>query len=175
MHKLLALAAALFTLHFAPAVHAHGSEPHSADKHRLPNLDPIEKPFGRTGDPRKVTRTIRIDGYDTMRYTPAEITVRQGETIRFVVHNAGKVMHETVLGTLEELQEHAEAMRKNPTMEHDEPYMVHVAPGQSGEMVWQFTQPGEFHFGCLIPGHFEAGMRGRIKVVAAADPNTPKR
>jgi uncharacterized cupredoxin-like copper-binding protein len=166
MHRFLALAAALVALHFAPAAHAHGSEPHSAEKHRPPNLDPIEKPFGRTGDPKKVTRTIRIDGHDTMRYTPDRITIRQGDTIRFVVHNAGKVMHETVLGTLAELQEHAELMRKNPTMEHDEPYMVHVAPGQSGEMIWQFTEAGEFLFGCLIPGHFEAGMRGRITVVA---------
>jgi uncharacterized cupredoxin-like copper-binding protein len=167
MHRFLAVAAAVLALHFAAEVHAHGTEPHSADKHRPPNLDPIEKPFGRTGDAKKVTRTIRIDGHDTMRYTPADITVRQGETVRFVVHNAGKVMHEIVLGTLQELEEHAEAMRKHPNMEHDEPYMVHVAPGQSGEMIWQFTEAGEFHFGCLIPGHFEAGMRGRIKVVAA--------
>jgi uncharacterized cupredoxin-like copper-binding protein len=44
--------------------------------------------------------------------------------------------------------------------------MVHLAPGQSGEVIWQFTEPGEFHFGCLVPGHFEAGMKGRIRVVA---------
>jgi uncharacterized cupredoxin-like copper-binding protein len=174
MHKLLAAAAAFLFLHFAPAVHAHGTEAHGNVKHLPPNLDPVVKPFGRTGDPKKVSRTIRIDGFDTMRYTPAEITVRQGDTVRFIVTNRGKVMHETVLGTLDELQEHAEWMRKHPTMEHDEPYMVHVAPGQSGEMIWQFTEVGEFHFGCLIPGHFESGMRGRIRVVARAGDGTRK-
>ncbi|UCG99308.1 MAG: cupredoxin family protein [Burkholderiales bacterium] len=166
MHRFLAPAAAVLALSFAPAVHAHGGEPHSADKHRPPNLDALEKPFGRTGDPKMVSRTIRIDGHDTMRYTPAEITVRQGETVRFIVYNAGRTMHEIVLGTLDDLQQHAEAMRRHPNMEHDEPYVAHVAPGQSGEMIWQFTEAGDFHFGCLIPGHFEAGMRGRIKVVA---------
>jgi uncharacterized cupredoxin-like copper-binding protein len=33
-------------------------------------------------------------------------------------------------------------------------------------VIWQFTPPGEFHFGCLVPGHFEAGTKGCITVVA---------
>jgi uncharacterized cupredoxin-like copper-binding protein len=103
-----------------------------------------------------------------MRYTPAAINVRQGETVRLIVRNRGQVMHELVLGTLAELKEHAEWMKKHPGMQHDEPYMAHVGPGESGEIVWQFTQPGEFYFGCLIPGHFEAGMIGRIVVRSAA-------
>lgn len=148
----------------ASAALAHGTQPH----HAGPNLEMVEKPFGRTGDPKKVTRTIRIGAYDTMRYSPSQITVRQGETVRFVVTNHGKIMHEIVLGTMQELMEHAEVMKKHPTMEHDEPYMVHLAPGKRGEIVWQFTQPGEFYFACLIPGHFEAGMKGSIKVVATA-------
>lgn len=166
MHRCLAIAAVLLALSVAPSVHAHGTESHASERHRPPNLDAVEKSFGRTGDPRKVTRTIRIAGDDTMRYTPAEFTVRQGEMVRFVVYNAGKTMHEIVFGTVDELQRHAELMRRYPNMEHDEPYMAHVAPGQSGEIIWQFTEAGEFHYGCLIPGHFEAGMRGRIKVVA---------
>lgn len=27
------------------------------------------------------------------------------------------------------------------------------------------TKPGTFHYGCLVPGHFEAAMKGRIEVV----------
>jgi uncharacterized cupredoxin-like copper-binding protein len=73
-------------------------------------------------------------------------------------------MHEIVFGTMQELKEHAELMRKNPGMEHDEPYMAHVAPGKAERIVWQFTKPGEFYFGCLIPGHFEAGMVGKVTV-----------
>ncbi len=101
---------------------------------------------------------------DAMRFTPAAIDVKRGETIRFEVANSGKVMHEMVLGTLQDLKEHAEMMRKHPGMEHDEPYMAHVAPGKTAAIVWQFTKPGEFHYGCLVPGHFEAGMVGKITV-----------
>ena len=92
------------------------------------------------------------------------MTVTRGETIRFVVRNDGKVMHEMVLGTAQALKEHAEMMKKFSGMEHDEPYMVHVAPGKTGEIVWQFTQSGTVQFGCLIPGHFEAGMIGKVEV-----------
>jgi len=121
-----------------------------------------EKVFGREGDPRKVVRTIRVEMSDAMRFTPAELRIRQGDTVRFVVKNSGKVMHEMVLGTMRELKEHSELMKKHPGMEHDEPYMAHVAPGKTEHMVWQFTKAGEFYYGCLIPGHFEAGMIGRI-------------
>ena len=58
----------------------------------------------------------------------------------------------------------ADVQRKFPDMEHDEPCMAHVAPGKQGELVWQFTQPGEFYYGCLVPGHFEAGMVGKVRV-----------
>lgn len=67
-----------------------------------------------------------------------------------------------VLGTAEELKKHAELMKKFPGMEHEEPHMTHK-PGKSGE-IWQFTQAGEFQFACLIPGHFEADMVGKVTV-----------
>jgi uncharacterized cupredoxin-like copper-binding protein len=123
-----------------------------------------EKPFGKAADPKKAARTIRVDMADTMRFTPTEIAVKRGDTVRFVATNRGKVMHEMVLGTMQELREHAELMKKHPGMEHDEPHMLHVAPGKSGEMGWRFTRAGEFFYGCLVPGHFEAGMLGRITV-----------
>jgi uncharacterized cupredoxin-like copper-binding protein len=160
-------AAVIVSLSAGSSVYGHGSEEmHARQKERSARLDMVEKSFGRTGDPRHVTRTIHINGDDSMRFTPSQITVKQGETIRFVVQNSGKTMHEAVLGTMADLKEHAELMRKFPGMEHEEPYMVHVAPGQSGEMIWQFTQAGEFFFGCLVAGHFEAGMLGRIQVAA---------
>jgi uncharacterized cupredoxin-like copper-binding protein len=124
----------------------------------------VETAFGRTGDPRKIVRTIRVDMADNMRFTPANLEVKQGDTVRFVVKNSGKQLHEMVLGSLDELRAHAELMRKHPGMEHDEPYMAHVAPGKTAELVWQFTKAGEFHYGCLVAGHFEAGMVGRIRV-----------
>ena len=142
---------------------AHGH----TDSHRPAAVDyskAEETAFGKAADPKKAVRTIRIDMADTMRFTPAAITVKRGDTVRFVATNRGKVMHEMVLGTMQELREHAEMMKKHPGMEHDEPHMLHVAPGKSGEMGWRFTQAGEFLYGCLVPGHFEAGMVGRITV-----------
>jgi len=161
-----ALSAVVLGVSLAPPALGHGSQ-HAGAQHLPANLDPVERPFGRTGDPKQAKRTVYISGHDDMTFRPSHLTVRQGETVRFVVRNDGRVQHELVLGTLEELQQHADWMRRFPNMEHEEPYMVHLAPGQSGEIVWQFTQPGEFHFGCLVAGHFDAGMKGRIRVVAA--------
>jgi uncharacterized cupredoxin-like copper-binding protein len=150
---------------FAAAAFAHGdgtdNMPHrtAAEYSKAP-----EMPFGRAADPAKAARTITINMSDAMRYDPSEITVQRGERIRFVVRNGGKTMHEMVLGSLDELKEHGELMKKFPDMEHDELHMAHVPPGKSLEMGWQFSRAGEFFFGCLVPGHFEAGMLGRIVV-----------
>ena len=143
---------------------AHGGAKH-ADKPGTFDAGKVEDTaFGRQGDPAKAARTIRVDMGDTMRFKPAAITVKRGETVRLVATNRGQVLHEMVLGTAEELKKHADLMKRFPGMEHDEPHMTHVPPGQSGEIVWQFTKPGEFRFACLIPGHFEAGMVGRVTV-----------
>ena len=123
-----------------------------------------ETAFGRAADPRKAKRTIRVEMSDAMRFQPGEIRVRRGEVIRFVPVNRGQVTHELVIGTLDELKSHAELMRNHPHMEHDEAHMAHVAPGKSGEIGWQFTRAGEFFYACLIPGHFEAGMIGKVTV-----------
>jgi len=123
-----------------------------------------EKAFGKAGDPKKVTRTVTFHMSDKMRFDPSRITVKRGETIRFVAKNDGKLLHEMVFGTTKELKEHAELMKKFPDMEHDEPYMTHVAPGKTGEIIWQFTKAGEFDFACLISGHYDAGMTGKVIV-----------
>jgi uncharacterized cupredoxin-like copper-binding protein len=157
--------ALLITLILCGPAAAHEKDPHGKKAGARP-ISNEEKAFGREGDPRKATRTVRIDMSDAMRFRPAELNVKQGEIVRFVVKNAGKTMHEMVLGTINELKEHAELMKKHPGMEHEEPYMAHVAPGKTERFVWQFTKPGEFYYGCLIPGHFEAGMIGRINVSA---------
>lgn len=60
--------------------------------------------------------------------------------------------------------EHAGMMLKMPAMTHADPNMIPLVAGQQGELVWQFTRPGEFDFACLVPGHLEAGMTGKISV-----------
>jgi uncharacterized cupredoxin-like copper-binding protein len=82
------------------------------------------------------------------------------------VQNNGKQMHEFVIGTKAENAKHAELMIKFPNMEHDEPYMAHVPPGKTGEIVWTFNRAGSFEFACLIAGHYGAGMVGTINVSA---------
>jgi len=155
-----AVMASLFAI--TGAAHAHGDKPHAKP------TGPVrmeQKDWGIAGDPKAVTRTIEIRMTDRMRFTPNRIEVAQGETIRFVHHNGGKIMHEFVLGTKKELDEHAALMLKFPGMEHDEPYMAHVGPAKRGEIVWTFNRSGEFDFACLIPGHYQAGMVGKVRVV----------
>lgn len=146
-----------------PAAQAHEAHKKAAGA-KPAAISTEEKAFGRQGDPKRATRTIQVDMSDAMRFSPASLSVAQGETVRFVVKNSGKVMHEFVLGTLAELKEHAVLMKKFPNMEHDEPYMAHVAPGKTEIIVWQFSKAGDFHYGCLLPGHFEAGMVGSLSV-----------
>ena len=123
-----------------------------------------EHAWGRQGDPKKAVRAIDIDMNDDMRFTPSKVKVKRGETVRFVVRNSGKVMHEMVIGTEAALRRHAELMMKHPGMEHDEPYMAHVPPGGKEEIAWTFTKAGTFMYGCLVPGHWEAGMKGTVVV-----------
>lgn len=119
---------------------------------------------GRPGDPGKVDRTIDMTMDDTMRFTPSQINAKSGETLRFVVRNTGKLPHEMVIGSMKELQEHAQTMRGMPDMKHAEPNQITLAPGQRGGLVWQFDMAGTVDFACLIPGHLEAGMAGKVQV-----------
>jgi uncharacterized cupredoxin-like copper-binding protein len=150
-------------------VHAHQGDKHAAASGPVRKE---QKPWGIAGDAKAVSRTIAISMSDDMRFTPDRIQVREGETVKFVVRNAGKVMHEIVIGTKQELDEHAALMQKFPNMEHDEPYMAHVSPGKKGELVWNFNRPGTFDYACLIAGHYQAGMVGKITVTPRSKEQT---
>lgn len=141
---------------------AHGEKPHAAPQ----VVAKEQKDWGIAGEARLVKRTITLAMTDNMRFTPDRIEVKQGETVRLRIQNQGRLLHELVLGTTGELAAHAEQMAKHPGMEHDEPYMVHVDPGKSGEIIWTFNRAGQFEFACLIAGHFQAGMKGTITVRA---------
>lgn len=99
--------------------------------------------IGKAGDPAKVTRSVTVDMNDTMRFTPASISVREGEVIRFAVRNSGRLKHEMVIGSANELKEHAQLMAKFPDMEHAEPNQVTLAPGKTGNIIWQFGRRGK--------------------------------
>jgi uncharacterized cupredoxin-like copper-binding protein len=155
-------ASAVLTLGVATAVFAHGD---AGQGHAGKPPKKEQTAWGIAGEARQVRRTIEIDMSDQMRFSPDRFEVALGETLRLRIRNAGKQLHELVIGTEKDLKEHAELMKKHPGMEHDEPYMAHVAAGKTGEIIWRFNRAGDFLYGCLIPGHWDAGMLGRIRVV----------
>ncbi|MBC8650245.1 cupredoxin family protein [Pseudomonas sp. MTM4] len=141
----------------ADGSHAHGHDHSTPDR-------PEHTSTGHAGDPARISRTVDVSMDDRMRFEPAHLAVEAGETVRFRVKNNGQLPHEMVIGTLAELQAHAEQMRTMPDMPHDEPNAVALEAGQQGDLLWHFSQPATLDFACLIAGHLEAGMKGSISV-----------
>ena len=122
---------------------------------------------GEPGNPKRPARIVQVtmrEADGKMLFVPDRVEVRRGEQIKFVLRNNGALEHEFVLATAAENIKHAEQMQKNPEMEHDDPNARRLAPAKADEIVWKFTKPGTFEFGCLIPGHREAGMTGTVTV-----------
>lgn len=157
--KLFFVLTASIALH--TMVFAHGEKKHEDKKLEF---DAVSTEFGSYQPELEASKTIEISMADTMRFTPSSVEIQSGDSVKFLVANEGVLQHEFVLGTPESLAEHAQLMIKYPKMEHEEPYMAHVDPGEKMEIVWQFTETGSFEFGCLLPGHFAAGMKGTITV-----------
>ena len=123
---------------------------------------------GTAGKASEVSRTIEVTMKETdggeMLFEPKEIKVEKGETIRFAVINKGELEHEFVLDNHEGVMEHKALMEKMPEMEHDDPNSVRLDPGMDGEVIWKFANAGPFEFACLIPGHYDSGMKGMLTV-----------
>jgi uncharacterized cupredoxin-like copper-binding protein len=125
---------------------------------------------GEPGKKVRVTQTIHVTmkerEHGKMLYMPASVHVKEDQTVRFAIRNAGETDHEFVLDTQEEVMEHKKVMEEFPEMEHDDPNSVRLAPGKTGEIIWKFTNSGTLTFACLIPGHYEAGMHGTVDIAA---------
>jgi len=161
----IVVATVLATAMALPVTNLLASGTHSNEHaKKMMEFDDTDTEFGMYRADMKATKIIEIGMSDDMRFTPNMITVKKGDVVMFKHKNHGKIMHEFVLGTPKSLDQHAEMMKKFPTMEHEEPYMAHVAPGESGSILWKFSSAGEFAFGCLVPGHYDAGMRGSVIV-----------
>jgi len=123
---------------------------------------------GTPGKASEVSRTIEVTMKETdsgeMLFEPKQIEVKKGETIRFAVINKGELEHEFVLDNHEGVMEHKALMEKMPEMEHDDPNSVRLDPGMDGEVIWKFANAGSFEFACLIPGHYDSGMKGELTV-----------
>ena len=159
---------ALYIALAAAATASQAHEKHAPKPKGAATLAPEQKPWGIEGKAGAVRRTIDIAMADDMTFTPSVIEVREGDTVRLRLKNKGKELHELVLGTEAEIANHTAMMKNYPDMEHDDPWMVHVPAGKTGEMVWTFNRAGDFDFACLVKDHFELGMAGRIRVLAAS-------
>ena len=142
-----------------PAASAPGAPGHSHDQASFS--------AGEPGNPKRQSRTVLItmrEGDGKMTFMPDRLEIKRGEQVRFVITNSGELDHEFILATTEENLKHYEEMKKNPEMEHDDPNAKRVGTKKKSEVVWRFTKAGQFEYGCLIPGHREAGMTGIIIV-----------
>jgi len=153
----IVVAATVLTLGTVAAFAAAGPAGHSHESFSA----------GEPGNPKKPARVVQVtmrEADGKMLFIPDRVEVRKGEQIKFVLRNNGELDHEFILATTGENLKHAEQMKKNPDMEHDDPNGKRIAPKKGDEIVWRFTKAGTFEFGCLIPGHREAGMIGTVVV-----------
>ena len=155
---------------FAPPTLAHPDHDHDSPLGRkgIISMPPpsAEKSYGRPGVNSEITRSIAMDINDKMRVTPTEISVKQGETIKFVVKNSTKAPQRMALGTQAELKERAAMLKQFPKMEMNQPNQVQVKPGETAELIWQFNKAGTFNFGCMLAACLETGSIGKIVVNA---------
>ncbi|OZI55433.1 cupredoxin domain-containing protein [Bordetella genomosp. 5] len=160
----LLLATTALPLHAAPgAPHTHGAAHDRA--HDPEHPAPAEDGTGVPGQAGAVTRTIEVDMGDDMRFTPAAFDVRAGETVRIALRNRGMLRHELVLGNAQTLAAHYDAMLARPGMTHEHTAnALSLDGGETGELLWRFTDAGTVSFACLEPGHYPAGMRGEVRV-----------
>ena len=124
----------------------------------------IGKPGVATEASRAVTITMMERDDGGMVFEPASLVVSEGETLRLKFVNKGELDHEFVMDGHDGIMEHKELMERFPEMEHDDPNSIRLAPGATGEIIWTFAKAGDFGFACLIPGHYDSGMKGVIKV-----------
>ena len=123
---------------------------------------------GKPGKAAHADRTIEIimlekdDG--SMVFEPSVLNINKGETVRFRLTNKGDSVHEFVMDEHMGNMAHKKAMAKYPDMEHADPNAISLESGKSGEIVWTFSNAGEFEFAGMIPGHYEAGMRGDLTI-----------
>jgi uncharacterized cupredoxin-like copper-binding protein len=160
MYRSLTLATLLFGIAaVVPAAAGPGATGHDHDMESFSAGQP-----GDSKMPARVVQVVMREDDGKMMFVPKNVEVRKGEQIKFMLRNNGELEHEFVLATHEENLRHAEAMRKNPDMEHADPNAIRLQAKKAGTIVWKFTQAGSFEFACLIPGHSESGMLGTVVV-----------
>lgn len=146
--------------------------------------------FGQPAAASQASRSIEIVMGD-MNFDPKTIQIKAGESVRFVLVNKGQLLHEFNLGDAAMHASHQQEMLQmqqsgmlTPTgikemshdvagmdhaamghgMQHDDPNSVLVEPGKTAELTWTFSKATALEFACNIPGHYQAGMVGKLTV-----------
>lgn len=125
--------------------------------------------FGEAAPDAAPDRTVEVTARDSMRFEPDRIVVEPGQIVRFVVENVGKLQHSFTLGTPQYQRTHDEQMRGMAPdelaghMKGSSNGMV-IPPGGTGSLTWRFERDGPVEFACHIPGHYPAGMKGRVRI-----------
>lgn len=143
--------------------------------------------FGQPASAAKASRSIDVVMGD-MTFDPAALDIKAGETVRFVLINKGQLLHEFNLGNAamhaqhqQEMLEMQQSGQLTPTamkqgmahgsmghgqagMRHEDPNSVLVEPGKTAELIWTFNEAMRLEFACNVPGHYQAGMKGKLTV-----------
>ena len=143
--------------------------------------------IGEKGDPTEVSKVIIVKMYDNY-YEPSKFEIKKNQTIKFIVYNYGKFVHEFNIATRQMHLKHQSEMmkmveneillvdridkekmkklsKKDHSMSHSHSNSVLLEPNQSAEIIWKFNTEAELEAACNVPGHFEAGMIAKINKI----------
>tara|TARA_Y100001960_G_C14720203_1_gene851988 strand:- start:158 stop:655 length:498 start_codon:yes stop_codon:yes gene_type:complete len=142
------------------------------------------KEIGVKGKEENVDRVIKVLMYDNY-YKPNNFKIKKNETIKFVVENKGELVHEFNIATkamhfkhqpeMMMMVEHGilladkidkkkmmEISKKSPSMAHKHSNSILLSPGESGELIWKFSNSVDIEAACNVPGHYDVGMIAKI-------------
>lgn len=163
--------AAVAALTFAASTQAFAAGS-GHDQHAHDNNNAHTIAGGEPGKESDVVRTIEVIASDDLTFSIPSLEVKDGETIKFIVINKGEAPHDFTIGTPEIQTAHQKEMSKmmdamdshdGHKMEHNDPNALFLNPGERKELIWKFNETAKLEFGCNVPGHYQAGMKGDIK------------
>ncbi|MCP5207982.1 MAG: copper-binding protein [Hahellaceae bacterium] len=143
--------------------HQHAEKGPSMEGH----AHSMESLSGKPGNANAITRVIEVTADDSMHFSHTPLSVRDGETIKFVVTNKGAITHEFAIGTKDEHAEHGQMMMDNPNMHHAPGgNVITIKPGETEVLIWTFENAWQIEVACNIPGHYQAGMHSPVSIEA---------
>tara|TARA_A100001234_G_C12440098_1_gene306581 strand:- start:88 stop:591 length:504 start_codon:yes stop_codon:yes gene_type:complete len=142
--------------------------------------------IGSKGNETDVTRVIKVVMYDNY-YEPSSFQIKEGETVKFEIENAGMLVHEFNIankmmhmkhqpemikmaenGILLAFSIDKEKMKKmakmDKSMGHSHSNSVLLEPKQKGDIIWKFDNAVNIEVACNVPGHYQAGMIAKVNI-----------